>query len=59
MPIKSSLQHHILLVMFPFNRLTEKIWLTSFLLTEPKATRWRPSWHYANRSSSVSLMSLI
>jgi len=45
--------------MFPVNRLTKKIRLTGFLLTELKPTRWRPSWHYANRGSSVSLMSLI
>jgi len=46
-------------VMFPFNGLTEKIRLTSFLLTETKPTGWQPSWHYANRGNSVSLMSLI
>jgi len=33
----------ILLGMFPVNR--KKIWLTGFLLTEPKPTRWWPSWH--------------
>ena len=43
----------------PVNRLTEKNRLTGFLLTEPKPTRWRPSWHSANRGSSVSSMSLM
>ena len=31
--------------MFPVNG--KKIRLTGFLLTEPKRTRWQPSWHYA------------